>query len=198
MTMKRQFFAGVWCSALAILVGKTLGVGGVLADMLRDGRPEMRPSSIWALRGIGTRAVATLLVNAEKGLDQGQRAAVRNALEAIRKSGAEVRNDRLALAEIKKTLARHLDQDPKIDEAVRRRISSLQRRPPAGSSEPVVLNIESIRLASRSLIAPAATPRYGTCVISTPAIFLNSSPERWIDVPTPEEAKLSLPGLALA
>ena len=61
------------------------------------------------------------------------------ALEAIRKSGAEVRNDRLALAEIKKTLARHLDQDPKIDEAVRRRISSLQRRPPAGSSEYDVL-----------------------------------------------------------
>ena len=58
------------------------------------------------------------------------------ALEAIRKSGAEVRNDRLALAEIKKTLARHLDQDPKIDEAVRRRISSLQRRPPAGSIRP--------------------------------------------------------------
>jgi hypothetical protein len=61
------------------------------------------------------------------------------ALEAIRKSGAEVRNDRLALAEIKKTLARHLDQDPKIDEAVRRRIASLQRRVPQGSSEYDVL-----------------------------------------------------------
>ena len=61
------------------------------------------------------------------------------ALDAIRKSGAEVRNDRLALAEIKKTLARHLDQDPKIDEAVRRRIASLQRRVPQGSSEYDVL-----------------------------------------------------------
>ncbi len=61
------------------------------------------------------------------------------ALEAIRKSGAEVRNDRLALAEIKKTLARHLDQDPKIDEAVRRRIASLQRRVVPGSSEYDVL-----------------------------------------------------------
>ncbi|MFM7736564.1 MAG: DUF507 family protein [Alphaproteobacteria bacterium] len=61
------------------------------------------------------------------------------ALEAIRKSGAEVRNDRLALAEIKKTLGRHLDQDPKIDEAVRRRISSLQRRVVPGSSEYDVL-----------------------------------------------------------
>ena len=61
------------------------------------------------------------------------------ALEAIRKSGSEVRNERLALAEIKKTLARHLDQDPKIDEAVRRRIASLQRRVPQGSSEYDVL-----------------------------------------------------------
>ena len=61
------------------------------------------------------------------------------ALDAIRKSGAEVRNDRLALAEIKKTLARHLDQDPKIDEAVRRHIASLQRRVPQGSSEYDVL-----------------------------------------------------------
>ncbi|MBU6282027.1 DUF507 family protein [bacterium] len=61
------------------------------------------------------------------------------ALEAIRKSGAEVRNDRLALAEIKKTLARHLDQDSKIDEAVRRRIASLQRRVVPGSSEYDVL-----------------------------------------------------------
>jgi len=61
------------------------------------------------------------------------------ALDAIRKSGAEVRNDRLALAEIKKTLSRHLDQDPKIDEAVRRRIASLQRRVVPGSSEYDVL-----------------------------------------------------------
>ena len=53
------------------------------------------------------------------------------ALEAIRRSGAEVRNDRLALAEIKKTLGRQLDQDPRIDEAVRRRIaaSTTSRKP---------------------------------------------------------------------
>ena len=61
------------------------------------------------------------------------------ALEAIRRSGAEVRNDRLALAEIKKTLGRQLDQDPRIDEAVRRRIASLQRPVPPGSYEYEVL-----------------------------------------------------------
>lgn len=57
------------------------------------------------------------------------------ALEAIRKAGGEVRNERLALAEIKKTLARVLDQDPRIDEAVRRRIASLSRSVPPGSAE---------------------------------------------------------------
>ena len=61
------------------------------------------------------------------------------ALEAIRRSGAEVRNDRLALAEIKKTLGRQLVQDPRIDEAVRRRIASLQRPVPPGSNEYEVL-----------------------------------------------------------
>ena len=32
----------------------------------------------------------------------------------------------------------------------------------------------------------------------TPAISLNSSPAMWMPVPTPAEAKFSLPGLALA
>ena len=31
-----------------------------------------------------------------------------------------------------------------------------------------------------------------------PVITLNSSPERWIDVPLPDDAKLSLPGFAFA
>src|SRR4029453_15257097 len=43
-----------------------------------------------------------------------------------------------------------------------------------------------------------ALPLYGTCVICTPAITLKSSPDRWIDVPLPDDAKLSFPGLALA
>ena len=50
---------------------------------------------------------------------------------------------------------------------------------------------------SRSCSA-GALPLYGTCVICTPAITLKSSPDKWIDVPLPDDAKLSLPGLALA
>jgi hypothetical protein len=61
------------------------------------------------------------------------------ALEALKKAGATVRNDRLALAEIKKTLARSLDQDPRIDEAVRRRIASQKRSIPEGSAEYEIL-----------------------------------------------------------
>jgi hypothetical protein len=41
-------------------------------------------------------------------------------------------------------------------------------------------------------------PRYGTWTISTPAIILNSSPERWCVDPMPADAMLILPGLALA
>src|SRR5215831_18305697 len=44
----------------------------------------------------------------------------------------------------------------------------------------------------------APMPRYGTCVISMPAASLIISPARWGAVPTPADAKLSLPGLALA
>jgi hypothetical protein len=61
------------------------------------------------------------------------------ALEAVRKTGAQVRNERLALAEIKRVLARALDQDPRIDEAVRRRIASQKRPIPVGSAEYEVL-----------------------------------------------------------
>lgn len=61
------------------------------------------------------------------------------ALEALRKSGAKIRNDRLALAEIKKALAQSLDRDPRIDEAVQRRIASLSRQVPVGSAEYEVL-----------------------------------------------------------
>src|SRR5262249_31990614 len=50
---------------------------------------------------------------------------------------------------------------------------------------------------SRSVIA-GAPPRDGTCTKSTPAIILNSSPERCCGVPLPADAILILPGLALA
>ena len=43
-----------------------------------------------------------------------------------------------------------------------------------------------------------AEPRYGTCRILTPVRSLNSSPDTWIDVPMPDDAMLTLPGLALA
>ncbi len=49
---------------------------------------------------------------------------------------------------------------------------------------------------SRSATAGAA-PRYGTCTILMLASMLNSSPVRWMVVPAPAEAKLTLPGLAL-
>jgi hypothetical protein len=61
------------------------------------------------------------------------------ALEALKKAGAKVRNDRLALAEIKQALARGLDRDPRVDEAVARRIASLSRPVPPGSAEYEVL-----------------------------------------------------------
>src|SRR5439155_4546680 len=47
-------------------------------------------------------------------------------------------------------------------------------------------------------VSAGALPLYGTCVICTPVMALNSSPERWIDVPLPDDAKLSFPGFALA
>jgi len=62
------------------------------------------------------------------------------AIEALRKSGATIRNDRLALAEVKKALARALDRDPRIDEVVARRIASLSRPVPVGSAEYEVLH----------------------------------------------------------
>ena len=58
-------------------------------------------------------------------------------------------------------------------------------------------NITWTRLVSRSCIA-GAEPRYGTCCISIPVIALNNSPDMCTDVPLPEEAMLTLPGLAFA
>ena len=43
-----------------------------------------------------------------------------------------------------------------------------------------------------------APPRYGTFTMLTPVIILNSSPATCSVEPTPDEAKLSTPGLALA
>ncbi len=46
-------------------------------------------------------------------------------------------------------------------------------------------------------VSAGALPLYGTWDICTPVIDLNISPERWIELPAPEDAKLSLPGLIL-
>jgi hypothetical protein len=61
------------------------------------------------------------------------------AIEALKKSGAKFRNDRLALAEVKRALSAALDRDPRIDETVARRIASLSRQVPVGSAEYEVL-----------------------------------------------------------
>jgi len=61
------------------------------------------------------------------------------AIEALKKSGATIRNDRLALAEVKRALGAALDRDPRIDEIVARRIASLSRPIPIGSVEYDVL-----------------------------------------------------------
>src|SRR5262245_8698670 len=58
-------------------------------------------------------------------------------------------------------------------------------------------NIRSTLPPSRSISA-GPEPRYGRWVMKVPVIALNSSADRWIDVPLPELATLSLPGLALA
>jgi len=61
------------------------------------------------------------------------------AIEALKKSGATIRHDRLALAEVKRALSAAMDRDPRIDEAVARRIASLSRKVPVGSAEYDVL-----------------------------------------------------------
>jgi DNA-binding transcriptional LysR family regulator len=61
----------------------------------------------------------------------------------------------------------------------------------------IVSNITWTWPPSRSISA-GAPPRYGTWSMSMPAIILNSSPSTWSELPLPLDAKLSLPGLALA
>jgi uncharacterized protein len=58
---------------------------------------------------------------------------------ALKKAGAGIPNERLLLNEIKKSLAALLDEDPRMGDLVRRRIATLQRRPPEGSAEYEVL-----------------------------------------------------------
>ena len=57
-------------------------------------------------------------------------------------------------------------------------------------------NMSWVRPATRSLVA-SPTFAYGTCCICVPLSFLYSSPERCIELPLPDEPKLSFPGFAL-
>jgi hypothetical protein len=61
------------------------------------------------------------------------------AIEALKRGGASIRNERLALQDVKRTIVGRTSRDPRIEEAVQRRIGSLQRRPPPGSAEYDVL-----------------------------------------------------------
>jgi len=57
-------------------------------------------------------------------------------VNAFRKEGlADIENERLVLAEIKRVLEQDHAADAKIDAAVRRKIASLSRRVPPGSRE---------------------------------------------------------------
>src|SRR5437763_16170062 len=64
--------------------------------------------------------------------------------------------------------------------------------------------MEEGRLSNITCTSPAISagsagpePLYGTCTIGQPVIDLKSSPERCTDVPLPEDARFTLPGLAL-
>jgi hypothetical protein len=57
-------------------------------------------------------------------------------VSTLRKEGlAEIENERLVLAEIKKVLEQDHETDARIDAAVRRKIASLSRRVPPGGRE---------------------------------------------------------------
>src|SRR5262249_12899995 len=65
--------------------------------------------------------------------------------------------------------------------------SSIALPPICRSTRPAIVSVSA-----------GASPRYGTCVISMPAICLNNSPARCGTVPTPGDANVTLPLLSLA
>jgi hypothetical protein len=75
------------------------------------------------------------------------------ALEAIKKGGevAELRSDRLVLTEIKAALQDFFGVDDALDAKVRRKIASLSRRVPEGSSEWDVLYRQYLEEEKRKL-----------------------------------------------
>ncbi|MCC6849371.1 MAG: DUF507 family protein [Deltaproteobacteria bacterium] len=75
------------------------------------------------------------------------------ALDALKKGDevADLRTDRLVLAEIKAVLTDFFDVDEAIDAKVRRKIGSLSRRVPEGSSEWNVLYRQYLEEEKRKL-----------------------------------------------
>jgi hypothetical protein len=75
------------------------------------------------------------------------------ALTAIKKGDevADLRNDRLVLTEIKAALTDFFNVDDAIDAKVRRKIASLSRRVPEGSSEWDVLYRQYLEEEKRKL-----------------------------------------------
>src|SRR6516165_10784752 len=65
--------------------------------------------------------------------------------------------------------------------------SSIALPPICRSTRPAIVSVSA-----------GASPRYGTCVISMPAICLNNSPARCGTVPTPGDANVTLPLFSLA
>ena len=66
-----------------------------------------------------------------------------------------------------------------------------------GSVEGMLKNATCTSSPSRAMSAGVA-PLYGTCVISTRASILKSSPAMWVELPVPLDAKLSARGFAFA
>ena len=64
-----------------------------------------------------------------------------------------------------------------------------------GSAEGMLSMIIDTRPAIKSVSA-WLLPWYGTCSRSMPAMLWNNSLDKWVELPAPDDAKLSLPGCA--
>ncbi|MOA34344.1 hypothetical protein D3C78_1557130 [compost metagenome] len=65
-----------------------------------------------------------------------------------------------------------------------------------GNDVEMLSNISDTSPPSRATTA-GPLPLYGTCIMSTPVWLLNISAARWLVLPLPADAKLSLPGWLL-
>jgi hypothetical protein len=73
-------------------------------------------------------------------------------VNSLRQEGlAEVENDRLVLADVKRVLVREQELDERIDATVRRKIDSLSRHVPPGSREWEILHRQYVEEERRKL-----------------------------------------------